>query len=66
MDAGTDEKKVEKIERNQPKYSKEQALKSEKYRQFKDALGVVLDEGRNYTKSEIENALKLFYERKVR
>ncbi len=66
MDAGTDEKKVEKIERNQPKYSKEQALKSEKYRQFKDALGVVLDEGRCYTKSEIESALKLFYERKVR
>ncbi len=52
--------------KNQLKYSKQQALKSEKYRQFRDALGVVLDEGRSYTKSEIEQALKLFYERKVR
>lgn len=63
MDNGTVEKKVEK---NQPKYSKEQALKSVKYGQHKDALGVVLDEGRSYTKAEIESALKLFYERKVR
>ncbi len=52
--------------KNQPKYSKAQALKSEKYKRFRDALGVVLDEGRSYTKSEIEQALKLFYERKVR
>ncbi len=52
--------------KNQPKYSKEQALKSEKYKQYKDALSVILEENKSYTKAEIETALKQFYERKVK
>lgn len=59
--------KAEKaVEKNQPMYSKQQALKSKLFENSKDALGVILDENRSYTKEEIKSALKHFYERKVK
>lgn len=59
-------KLAEKAEKNQPRYSKQQALKSKLFEQNKDALGVILDDGKSYTKADIQGALKQFYERKVR
>lgn len=66
MDNQKVEKPVEKAEKNQPRYSKQQALKSKLFEQNRDALSVILDDGKSYTKAEIQNALKQFYERKVK
>lgn len=66
MDNQKVEKAVEKVEKNQPRYSKQQALKSKLFERNRDALGVILDENKSYTKAEIQNALKQFYERKVK
>lgn len=55
-----------KIEKRQPQYSKEQAMKSKLFEKNRDALAVILDEKKSYTKAEIQSALKSFYERKVK
>lgn len=55
-----------KIEKRQPQYSKEQALKSKLFEKNRDALAVVLDDKKSYTKAEIQIALKGFYERRVK
>lgn len=60
------EKAETKIEKKQPKYSKEQAMKSRLFERNRDALAVILDEKKSYTKAEIQSALKSFYERKVK
>lgn len=54
-----------KIEKRQPQYSKEQAMKSKLFEKNRDALAVVLDDKKSYTKAEIQTALKSFYEREV-
>lgn len=61
-----DNVKVEaKVEKRQPQYSKEQAMRSKLFEKNRDALAVVLDDKKSYTKAEIQTALKSFYERKV-
>lgn len=55
-----------KAEKNQPQYSKAQALKSKLFEKNRDALAVILDDKKSYTKAEINEALKKFYERKVK
>lgn len=62
MDSAKAETKVEK---RQPQYSKEQAMRSKLFGKNRDALAVVLDDKKSYTKAEIQSALKSFYERKV-
>lgn len=58
--------KVEKsVEKGQPRYSKEQAMKSKLFEKNRDALAAILDDKKSYTKAEIQNALKGFYERRV-
>ncbi len=67
MDSAKAETKVEtKVEKRQPQYSKEQALKSKLFEKNRDALAVILDDKKNYTKAEIQTALKTFYERRVK
>lgn len=62
-----DNTKVErKIEKSQPQYSKEQAMRSKLFEKNRDALAVILDDKKSYTKAEIQSALKIFYERKVK
>lgn len=67
MDNTKSEKSVEKkAEKSQPQYSKEQAMKSKLFEKNRDALAVVLDDKKSYTKAEIQIALKGFYERRVK
>lgn len=63
MDSAKAETKVEK---RQPQYSKEQAMRSKLFEKNRDALAVILDDKKSYTKAEIQSALKSFYERKVK
>ena len=63
MDSAKAETKVEK---RQPQYSKEQAMRSKLFEKNRDALAVILDDKKSYTKADIQSALKSFYERKVK
>ena len=47
-------------------YTKEQILKSKKYKDRKDVLNVVLKEGSTYTLKEVDNAIKTFMKREVK
>lgn len=49
-----------------PRFSKEQALRSEKYRSRRDALGVLLKNGRTYSAAEIDSILNEFMKGKVK
>ena len=49
-----------------PTFSKEQLRNSRKYRNEKDILGVVLNDGKNYTIEETDKLIKEFRERKVK
>lgn len=63
MDSAKAETKVEK---GQPQYSKEQALKSKLFEKNRDALAAILDDKKSYTKAEIQTALKSFYGKEVK
>lgn len=47
-------------------YTKEQILKSKKYKDKKDVLNVVLKEDSTYTLKEVDNAIKTFMKREVK
>ena len=47
-------------------YTKEQILKSKKYKDRKDVLNVVLKEDSTYTLKEVDNAIKTFMKREVK
>lgn len=47
-------------------YCKEQILKFEQYRNRRDLLGALLQDGKSYTKSDVEAEIKRFMEGKVR
>ena len=49
---------AEKEKVNEPAYSKNALLKSEKYAGYADVLMVLLDDDVLYTKSEVDKALK--------
>lgn len=47
-------------------FTREQALASKKYRPYCDVLGVVLEDGRQYTAREIETIKENFLKRPVK
>lgn len=49
-----------------PIFTKEQLRNSRKYRNEKDILGVVLEDGKDYTIEETDKLIKDFKERKVK
>lgn len=51
-----------KKENKNPKFTKEQLLRSEKYANYQDALSALLKDGKTYTHEEVERILKEFYE----
>lgn len=53
-------------EKKETAYSKAQILASVRYSGRRDALNVVLKEGRHYTDTEIEKALRDYYGKKVK
>ncbi|WP_338102521.1 hypothetical protein [Methanolapillus millepedarum] len=46
-------------------FSKEQFLKSPKYRSKRDVLNAILENDKKYTKTEVENAIKRFSSQKI-
>ena len=58
-------KTVETIEQSAVTYTKEQILGSKKYKYRRDALGVVLADGKEYTTEEVDTLLNEFLKGKV-
>nr|DAV07636.1 MAG TPA: hypothetical protein [Caudoviricetes sp.] len=64
-----DKEKIEKkeeIKTTESKYSKEQLLKSKKYSNRKDLLGVLLDDKKEYTFAEVDAEIDKFMKRGVK
>lgn len=45
----------------EPTFTKKQFLNSNTYRRYRDAVNVLLKDDRGYTKAEVEQMLKKFY-----
>ena len=58
--------KVEKVKTTESKYSKEQLLKSKKYANRKDLLGVLLDDEKAYSFTEVDAEIEKFMKRGVK
>ena len=58
-------KTVETVEQSAVTYTKEQILCSRKYKYRRDALGVVLADGKEYTTEEVDTLLNEFLKGKV-
>ena len=56
---------AEKEKMNEPAYSKNALLKSEKYAGYADVLIAVLDDDALYTKSEVDKALKSYLNKPI-
>ena len=56
---------ADKEKMNEPAYSKNALLKSEKYAGYADVLMVLLDDDVLYTKSEVEQTLKNYLDRPI-
>ena len=56
---------AEKEKMNEPAYSKNALLKSEKYAGYADVLSAVLDDDALYTKSEVDKALKSYLNKPI-
>ena len=56
---------AEKEKMNEPAYSKNALLKSEKYAGYADVLMVLLADDVLYTKSEVEKALKSYLNKPI-
>lgn len=56
---------ADKEKMNEPAYSKNALLKSEKYAGYVDVLTVLLDDGVLYTKSEVDKALKSYLNKPI-
>lgn len=64
-----DKEKIEKkeeIKTTESKYSKEQLLKSKKYSNRKDLLGVLLDDKKEYSFAEVDVEIDKFMKRGVK
>lgn len=64
-----DKEKIEKkeeIKTTESKYSKEQLLKSKKYSNRKDLLGVLLDDKKEYSFAEVDAEIDKFMKRGVK
>jgi len=46
---------------NVPVFTKEQLLKSNTFKQYKDLLSAVLEDKKTYTKEQVNNIIKKFY-----
>ena len=51
---------TKKTETTETKFTKEQFLKSNTYRQHKDLLNAVLDSKKTYTKEQVNNIINKF------
>ena len=58
-------KTVETVEQSAVTYTKEQILGSKKYKYRRDALGVILADGKEYTMDEVDTLLDEFMKGKV-
>lgn len=47
------------------KYSKGQFLKSQNYKSYRDLIDVLLENGKFYTKNEVEKAIESYLKRSV-
>ena len=56
---------ADKEKMNEPAYSKNALLKSEKYAGYADVLMVLLDDEVLYTRSEVEKVLKSYLNRPI-
>ena len=56
---------ADKEKMNEPAYSKNSLLKSEKYAGYADVLTAVLDDDALYTKSEVDKALKSYLNKPI-
>ena len=56
---------ADKEKMNEPAYSKNALLKSEKYAGYADVLMVLLDDDVLYTKSEVERTLKSYLNKPI-
>lgn len=58
--------KVVEVKTTESKYSKEQLLKSKKYGNRKDLLGVLLDDKKEYSFTEVDEEIEKFMKRGVK
>ena len=58
-------KKTEYVEQKAVLFTKEQLLCSKKYTSRRDALRVILDDGKKYTKEDVDSLLDKFMKGKV-
>lgn len=57
---------VEKIEKNERKFSKIQILESKKYFKRKDIINVILENDREYTLEEVDKLIENFMRKVVK
>ena len=57
---------VEKAETTVDRFSKEQILASKKYAYRRDALGAILEDGKEYTFAEVDDILDKFMKGQVK
>lgn len=62
----TQEAKPEAVANVQPKFSKEQLLNAEAYQHRKDVLNAVLDDGKEYTKAQVDTIIGEFMKGQVK
>lgn len=58
-------KKTENVEQKDVLFTKEQILSSKKYKNRRDALGVILVDDDMYTKEDVDSLLEKFMKGKV-
>lgn len=57
---------IEKRNEREQKFSKEQLLFSERFREKRDAVAALLEDGKKYSVDEAEEAIRIYRKRKVR
>ena len=58
-------KKTDEIKQEVVSYTKEQILASNKYKNRRDAVGVILADGKSYTLDQVDSLLEKFMKGKV-
>lgn len=53
------------MESKQPSHTKKQYLESSSFREYRDALAVILEDGKQYTKDEVNKVLDDFLKHPV-
>lgn len=60
-----DIKEIPLINTNEPKYAKDNIVKSNYYKQHRDLLNALLEDNKSYTKSEIQIIIDGYLKKKV-